>query len=189
MILILVAAMAGFVGGTVAARSGNASAQTKGSELVRATRFELTNDAGQTLAFWGVDDRKNTVLAFGRREDVMAGANPLLGRRTDNLRDYKDELVAIGMYVDGIPFLELKGGDGKPRLELHLTEFEKPRLLMSDQNALKISLGLDQSDTHEATDDDWSLTFHPNKATIGMISDPVHKQVKGYLWLDGRRVK
>ena len=188
--VVFLAVVAGFIGGTISTHTRNVCAQQAGSGLVRATRFELTNETGQTLAFWGLDDRKNTVLAFGRRDNTMLGRASLPGRATDDMRTYKDELAAIGMYYYGTPFIELKGSDGESRAKLYMTEFEKPMLFLRDQNTTRVSLGIDPSDTHEASDDDWSLSFYPNnRAAIGMVVDPRQKHLTGHLWLNDKMVK
>src|SRR5262245_53301139 len=61
-LLILVASIAGFCGGILATRVTR-TAEKEPQEVVRARSFELTDAAGKTISFWGINDVHEAVLA------------------------------------------------------------------------------------------------------------------------------
>jgi hypothetical protein len=64
LVTVLVAAAAGFAGGLASTRPHDA--QAADTALIRARRFELVDDSGKTIAYWGFDDRYRgrLVIAF-----------------------------------------------------------------------------------------------------------------------------
>lgn len=161
--LVVAALLAGFVGGILGARVIRSGAQRHPEQVVRARSFELVNEAGQTISYWGVDKTQYAVLAFGRG-GTLSG-HPGLGRG-----DPHNQRIAIGLVNDS-SFLKLRGADGELRATLMLSIYGKPALVMDDETGPRVLLGLEQSDTPGPQDSDWSLAFYPERARIGMYTE------------------
>jgi hypothetical protein len=159
---IVTALLAGFVGGILGTRVIPPREQPPPGQGVRARRFEVVNEAGQAISYWGVDKGQNAVLAFGSGRALPG--HPL------GLEDPHNQRAAIGV-IDDSPFLKLRGVDGQTRVRLLLSLFGKPVLLMEDESGPRVLLGLEQSDTPGAGDNDWSLAFYPERARIGMYTE------------------
>jgi hypothetical protein len=124
-----------------------------------------------------MDRAHNTLLAFA----------PHAGPSTKiDVDDPSLQRVSIGVIADGSPWLGFTGLDGRSRVRLYLSEFEKPILLLEDKHNPRISLGISQSDVHDPDDDDWLLEFLPDRAVLGMTRDPVAKTMSGKLWLNNK---
>jgi hypothetical protein len=67
----------------------------------------------------------------------------------------------------------------------------KPFLLMEDETGPRVSLGIEQSDTPGPDDNDWTLTFYPERARIGMFTEKVggQKYVRGVFLVNKDKVK
>jgi hypothetical protein len=183
MFVIVTALLAGFVGGILGTHVSRAREQPGVEQVVRARSFELVNQAGQTISYWGVDQGHNAVLAFGR-----PGALP--GHPGLGLGDPDKERVAIGL-IDDWAFLKFRGADGRTRVRLLLTDYGKPALLMEDESGPRVSLGIEQSDTPGPGDNDWTLAFYPERARIGMFTETESGQtyVRGIFLLNKDKVK
>jgi len=173
--LTLLALIAGFAGGYA---SQLLHRQTPLSTL-QATRFELVNRSGQVIGMWGSDPDDRTVLAFAQRP------------AQNNVFDQSQQRAAIGLYADGSPFLKLASKEGQSRIRLDLNEFDKPILMMNDSHGVRVALGVEQSDTPSMNDDDWILSFNPNRLRLGMISEPAgpHRYVHGFLKMNKDKVQ
>ena len=65
-VLTLAAALvAGFFGGLLGTQVAYIREQARPEAIVRARSFELVDEAGQAISYWGVDKGQNLVLAFG----------------------------------------------------------------------------------------------------------------------------
>ena len=150
---------------------------------VRAHSFELVNEAGQKISYWGVDKGQNAVLAFGRGGTIPG--HPGLG-----LGDPHSQRAVIGL-TDDSPFLMLRGPDGETRVRLLLSIYGKPVLLMEDETGPRVLLGLEQSDTPGPGDNDWALAFYPERARIGMytVKDGKQTYVRGSFAVHEDKVK
>jgi hypothetical protein len=158
----IVAAFLGVVVGLVVARK--TTMVSAAAEPVRATKFELTDKSGNTVATWGMDDGNQTVLSFtGKHKTVLA---------------------AIGIAADDLPFVKLYGRDGKARAVFYLSDGERPLLGMSDSEYEgRILLGFLQRDTANPRDDDWGLLFRAKSqdpfASVGMFRNDKNGSISG----------
>jgi hypothetical protein len=161
--VVIVALLAGFVGGFIGSRLALTRERPRVEQLLRSRAFELTDETGKTLAYWGVDKGGNAVLAFGSNLPSSNSGNPVSG-----LDDPQNQRASLGV-TDDSPFLSFRALDGKKRLNLALSE-AKPILWMADQKEKRLSLGFQLGDTPDPTNDNWALAFLPNRARVGMFS-------------------
>jgi hypothetical protein len=182
------ALFAGFLGGIVGTRVAGASDKDT-NQVIRARRFELVDETGHAISFWGVDQGQNAVLAFGSRGLAPGGARP---RNTPlGLTSPDNQLAAFGLQGTDSPLLKMSGADGKTRVRMLLSTDGKPFLLMEDETGPRVSLGIEQSDTPGPGDNDWTLAFYPERARIGMFTEKVGEQryVRGVFLLNKDKVK
>ncbi len=165
IVLIVAAMLCGFLGGIFSPFVTRDLEQSHAKPLVRARSFELVNETGQVISYWGVDKGNNAVLAFGSRRPVTP-TGP--GQFPFELDDPHKQLAAIGLLGDDGPFLFFRGADGKTRVRQYLSADGKPILMMEDENSWRIALGIDQSDTPGPQDNDWALQFYPERVWLGM---------------------
>jgi hypothetical protein len=180
---LVLGAVLGFLGGMVggAVRTGGGVATPS---VVEAKQFELVNDSGAPIAFWGYDSGGNAVLAFVRRysesELSLNGSKrppvvPFTGQSGN-------ERVALGMRSDGMPFIDLVGKDSEPRTLFYTGDDDKPIMVMGDEHhEVRVMLGFLQDDAPSPKDDDWGLAFrNPDLAGIGVRRDPVTNKQSGW---------
>jgi hypothetical protein len=152
--------------------------------VLRSSRFELTDNSGRVVSFWGTD-RGNTVLAFLQKTSrdkepeeyrVPPGQTSFIGQNSN-------EALAVGMMSTQVPFVNLQAKDGSSRAMLYLSEYQKPVLIMSDEHYEgRLVLGFISNDAPLPEDDDWALSFRgPDVAGIGSIKDPVDRKYRGFL--------
>jgi hypothetical protein len=187
-ILILAALLAGFVGGVLGTRVERAREQSRPEQVVRARSFEMVDEAGRAISYWGIDKRDHAVLAFGSYwppDKTAKGAqHPILPPD-----DPDNQRVAVGVLADS-PHVDLRGVDGKTRMRLGLNIYQKPILVMGDETWARLWLGIQQSDTGGPNDNDWALSFG-DSASIGRVTEEVggERYVRGFLSVDKNRVK
>jgi len=186
--VILAALLAGFIGGILGTRVIRIGEQDL-KQVVRARSFELVDEKGNTISFWGIDRGDNAVLAFGSRGLAPGGAHPQnipLG-----LVNPENQLTSIGLQGADNPILKMSGADGKTRLRMLLSTDGKPVLTMEDEIRPRLSLGIEQSDTPGPDDKDWTLVFSQERARIGMFTEKVGGQeyVRGVLLVNKDKVK
>jgi hypothetical protein len=170
MFVIVAALLAGFVGGVFGTLVMPTRKQPNPEQVVRARSFELVDEAGRVMSYWGVDKFNNAVLAFGSNwPPTPAGGGVLPGHPRLRLDDPDNQRAVIGVIGDA-PFLHLSAADGKTRVRLYLSSYGKPFLLMEDESGPRVALGIDQSDTPGPQDNDWALQFYPERAWLGMHS-------------------
>ena len=173
IVVILGALIAGFVGGVF----GTLATRTRESPIpiqsIRARRFELVNERGQVISFWGAGENDGVILAFGKRPSAEGNA---ADSTLASLVDSVNQLQAIGILGDDTPFLRMRALDKKQRLSITLSTDGKPTLLMGDAIGTRLSLGLEHSDTPGPQDNDWSLAFVPDVARIGLHSQKENGQ-------------
>jgi hypothetical protein len=177
-ILTVAAALAaGFFGGLLGTQVTHIREQARPEAVVRAHRFELVDEAGQAISYWGVDKGQNLVLAFGSHWPASLPGEPAHpARYPAALDDPENQRAAIGVMEDS-PFLSFRGPDGKDLLHMNLSIFAKPRLWMSDETGARLGLGVEQSDTPGPEDNNWSLSFSPERARLGMNAEKVGGQI------------
>ena len=148
------------------------STTTTDRTVTRARSFELVDETGQVISYWGVDKSENAVLAFGDHwPKTPNGTRGLSDRISHRLDDPDNQRAAIGV-IDANPFLRLRGTDGKTRVRLYLNDYAKPPLLMEDESGPRVSLGIEPSDTPGPGDGEWTLDFGPDsRARMGMYSE------------------
>jgi len=173
LITTTVALIAGFVGGLLGARAPR-SGDPGTKEVIRARSFEVVNEVGQVISYWGVDEGDNLVLTFGSRGPSKGGA--LHGRPPLDLKNRENQLTALGLQGNDMPMLKMSGADGKTRVRLLLSYDGKPTLSMEDETGPRVSLGIEQSDTPGPNDHDWTLVFGPERARIGMFAEKIKGQ-------------
>jgi hypothetical protein len=184
-LLIVAVLLAGFAGGMLGTRVERARERVYPDQVIRARSFELVDAAGRPLAYWGVDKLHNTVLAFGGQWDMKHGLE-----RNGDLTIPGNQGGVFGM-VGGSPFLQFNGADGTTLVQMSLNAFEKPLLWMGDENGKRLALGVEQSDTPSAQDNDWHLVFEPDRAWIGMYvaRDGTGRYVTGGMSVHTDKVK
>jgi len=157
-------------------------------QVIRARSFELVNEAGHPISFWGVDQGQNAVLAFGSRGLALSDAPR---RVPAGLSNPENQLAAFGLQGNDAPILTMRGADGKTRVRLLLSPDAKPTLTMEDETGPRVSLGIEQSDTPGPQDNDWTLVFGPERARIGMFTEKDNGQtyVRGIFLLNKEKVK
>lgn len=162
--LIVIALLSGLVGGSAGTAAVLALAHGRMEPAIRAHRFELVDNTGHTAAFWGTDPAGYVALEFFGQE--QSGA--------DAARTGKKQLE-IGLEgKDGSPFLQFSGSDGQLRVLLDLDDFQRPLLMMKDENSLGLTLGSERTDTPQIRDksERWVLNFLPNeRARIGTVAE------------------
>jgi hypothetical protein len=189
---ILAAVVAGFIGGYVGSRLTRPHESSQPEQVIRARSFELINDAGQVSSYWGVDKGKNVVLVFGSERSAKTDRNHGDAKKNAAALDAPDDQrTAIGLMPSGSGFLTLRGADGKTRVRLYLSEYDKPYLLLEDETGPRVSLGHEQTDTPSPNDNDWALNFHPDRASIGMYARQQGAQtfVQGFLSVSHDKLK
>jgi hypothetical protein len=173
----------GAVGGYAYSRLQNPRAVK--TEVVRGSRFELTDTNGRVIAFWGIDRGGNRVLAFLRTTAPSAGPEDfkLPAEQTPFTGQNPNEELALGILSTEKPFINLLGNDGKSRALLYLTDQQKPILNMADErNESRLGLGFIGNDAPTQADDEWALIFrNPNVAGIGSMKDSSTRKYRGYL--------
>ncbi len=163
ILTIVIALFAGFLGGIIGSRVDGARERS----IVRAHSFELLNDAGEAISFWGIDNIGQTAtLAFGSRGRGLAGSSG--HDAPGGITNPDNQLISIGLASADEPVLRMRGPDGKPRVRLYVTPYGKSSLLMDDETGTRMLLGVEQSDTPGPEDNNWSLLFLPERARIGM---------------------
>lgn len=189
ILTIAAALIAGFLGGMLGSRIPRVGDQSQKEGVVRAHSFELVNEAGQVISYWGVDGGQNLVLTFGSRG--LSSGSALPGRPPGDLKGMDNQLTTIGLQGNDMPLLKMSGADRKTRVRLYLSPYGKPFLLMEDETGPRVSLGIEQSDTPGPDDNDWSLVFGPERARIGMLTEKEGGQtyVRGLFLLNKDRVK
>src|SRR5438270_10489294 len=112
--MLTLAMCSGFVGGSIATSINPASAAAPKS--IQASRFELVDETGKPVAFWGVDtnsiDGRQVVITF--------------------IDSKQRQLATFGMLSQKGPFLKISGSDGKARATLELGWQQRPVLTMND---------------------------------------------------------
>jgi hypothetical protein len=176
------ALLAGFVGGVLGVRL-SAARQQQPAQMIRARSFELVDEKGEAIAFWGVDERNSAILAFGARGHNPHGLKP---RSPGGLANAENQLAIFGVEGDDGGILQINGADGNWRARLKLDVFGQPALLMSDEVRPRVSLGIVETDTPvDERTNNWDLAFYDRvgyeAASLGMI---VEKE-KGKSYLRG----
>lgn len=186
--LTLAAFVAGFFGGVLGTRMGY-SGQQDPKGVVRARGFEVMDERGQTISFWGVDQGQNAVLAFGSRGLAPEGARP--HNTPSGLSNPDNQLAAIGLLGEDSPMLKMRGADGKLRVRMMLSTDAKPVLTMWDEKGPRVALGVEQSDTPGPEDNNWSLVFAHETARIGMGTEKKNGRtyVRGVFFVNPKQVE
>ena len=164
-LVIAASLLAGFAGGVVGARLTRSSTQDRAQNVLRAHSFELVDDTGKPISVWGINKQGHTVLAFLGSEYVPGEK----GEHSFMLDDPLKQRAAFGV-MGAFPFVIFRGNDGTTRMDFGLSPWDKPFLGMSDENGVRVHLGITGTDTPSAEDDDWALVFRPDRAWIGMSS-------------------
>lgn len=142
LLVIMLAVLSGFWAGTLSTRTQ--SVQASGTDTIRAKRFELLNDLGKPVAFWGSDEHRHIVLTF--------------------LGPDMSERASLGLGAGEVPFMGLAGKDGKVRVGLQLGWGDKPSIALNDENMEgRIILGFVHTDAPSPRDDDWGLILRAPK--------------------------
>ncbi|HLK22377.1 MAG TPA: hypothetical protein VKT81_25695 [Bryobacteraceae bacterium] len=182
---IAAALIAGFAGGMVGGRVAVTSKNPGAEKTVRARAFELIDQRGKTISFWGIDKAGNVVLAFGSYWPTDGERHP-----TSGLDDPHNQRAAFGV-IDDFPYMSFRALDGKQRMHLSLSSDAKPSLWMADDNEPRLSLGVVQSDTPSAADNNWALVFKPDRGRIGMfnVNEGGQVYIRGFLAVNQDKLK
>ncbi len=156
--VILIAAAAGFAGGLASSKPRDV--QAADATVIRARRFELVDDSGKTISYWGFDDRYQ-----GRLVIAFTGGK-------------SGELAGFGL-GDQSGFLTLTGTDGRQRARLYVGWHEKPSLVLGDEKwSSRVGLGFTAGDAPSENDDNWALTFWVPHFDVG-LRNPIPAEI-GY---------
>jgi hypothetical protein len=176
---VAISLLAGLGGGILSNAILGSRQSTQPQKVLRAQSFEVVDQGGNAVAFWGVDQGHQVVLAFGGR-----GHAPDEAARTlpGGLENPANQLAAFGLQGNDSPIMRMSGADGRSRLRMYLSQDSKPILLMEDQQGPRLSLGVDSSDTPSPGDGDWTLTFLPDRVRIGTFTEKAGglTYVRGY---------
>lgn len=146
---LILAALAGLAGGWLSSTLTPARADSP--QVIRARRFELVDESGRPIGFWGIDPPQNAaVLAFtGGDKEIYA----LFGLRSDQ----SPEMTLTDQY---------SGATAR----LYFGRLHKPVLKMGEPwPRTRLSLGFIESDYPGPKDDSWALVFsNPSLASIGV---------------------
>jgi hypothetical protein len=180
--IVVMALVAGVTGGIIGSRVRGLPAQSPPTRVIQASRFDLVDNAGNTISSWGTDQSNDVLLTFRypKGDAVPKGGHTLSG----NPRG----IMSLGVLANGLPWLGLMGPDGEARVRLYVGRYEKPILLMEDGQATRVSLGFEAPDTDDPQADDWSLTFFSRNGVDDMASIGTlvkQKHIKGYVELNG----
>ena len=151
-LFILTAALAGFTGGFVGVRAANGP-----ETIIRARSFELVDEEGRVVSFWGIDQRRQAVLAFGARGFALDGVRP----KGDpaGLRNPNHQLAVFGLQDNDSPMLTMSGVEGKPRIRLLLSKESKPKLIMEDEFGPRVLLGIEEIGAPGLGGDNWGSSL------------------------------
>jgi hypothetical protein len=187
----VVALLAGFVGGVCGTLVVRAREEPHTERVIRAHSFELVDKAGKVISYWGLDKNQYAVLAFGSlRPATTSVRGGLPGGSPIGLEDPDNQRAAVGV-IDDTAFLMFRGADGKTRMSLSLSMYEKPILWMADETGKRVSLGVEHTDTPGPGDNNWALDFGPDRARIGMFTVEERGQtyVKGLFSVNRDKIK
>lgn len=168
---IMIAGLAGYFGGFLGSRCHVEAAQL---EVIKASKFELVNGLGVTVGTWEVDSKNAAHLRFLGSRDRAS--------------------IEVGVRSDGTPVIEMSGRDGKRRITLSLSQFDKPMLLMGDERwEGRIHLGFVEPDTFTPEWDNWGLLFNglgSQRPVVGMgMAKGIEGQLKGVIALSGKNIR
>ncbi len=104
--VIAAALFAGFVGGILGTSVMHIREQSLPNRVIRARSFEVVDEKGRPISYWGVDKLHDVVLAFGGQWDPKRYVE-----RTGDLTDPSNQGAMIGM-VGGDATLRFNGADG-----------------------------------------------------------------------------
>ena len=184
--ICVAALVAGFLGGILGARVVLSREAQAPARLLRARGFELVDESGQVISYWGIDKANYAVLAFGNHWPPELAK----GQPHPTVQQSENQMLSLGVHGDG-PFFAMRAPDGKPRVRLY-TDFssKKPLLMMDDESGPRISLGTVLSDTAGGPENDWALQFDPDRASIGMyrITEGGRHYVRGTLSISKDKV-
>ena len=149
LLRIVAALTAGFVGGQF--HSGSLSTSAASGDTFRARRFELTDDTGRVLAYWGSN----------------AGVGPSLHFLDPN----GDELITLGLQGK-VPLLNLAGPDSRIRATLRLEGDDlRPILGMGDDNwEGRLLLGALPSELSPPSSREWGLILRGPLSRARVVS-------------------
>jgi len=163
-VIVILSVISGYGGGVLSMKPHAAEAASQ--QTTRATRFELVDASGKSVAFWGTDEYGQVVIAF-------TGGT-------------KGELAAFGLLSDLRGGLRLSGIDTTPRVTLAVGDHGRTGLgLFDDKGRSRVSLGYIMADSLDPEPDSWGLLFrappgesgHRTRAAIGYT-----KNASGHGW-------
>jgi hypothetical protein len=186
------ALLAGFVGGVLGVRFSAATEQQP-ARNIRARSFELVDEKGEAIAFWGVDQQNSALLAFGARGNNPHGLKP---RSPGGLANPQNQLALFGVDGGDGGILQINGSDGHDRARLKLDVFGQPSLEMSDEITGRMSLGIVHTDTPvDERTYNWALGFYDRvgyeAAGLGMFveKEKGKSYLRGSLFTNPRRLE
>lgn len=186
-----IAGLAGFLGGMVGTWVVSIPARSHPAEVVRAKGFELLDETGAVVSFWGIDKNQNVVLAFGDYWlDRPSGRRSPPGDPHLGLKDPNNQLANIGV-AGNSSFLHFNADDGRPRARLLVDPWGKPSLLMDDELGVRVLLGIEGGDTPGPRYNSWALDFDPDIIRLGMRPEEDHGQtyVRGFFHVNQDKVR
>jgi hypothetical protein len=172
-VVIATAAFAGLIGG-LASRLLTLPNLSERYGPIRATRIELVDNSGRTIAFIGTDKQQDTALVF--------------------LDEKNRERAKFGVWQSSYtPKMVMTGGDGNERVVFHLSAVDdRPMILLRDHERTRVYLGFYQNDAPSPMEEDWGIRFYgphlweDSLAAVGMRRDWNDDKMQGFVFAKGK---
>jgi hypothetical protein len=196
LFLILSSLLAGFLGGLVGTRVTRTGDGSGAVPVVRARKFELVDQTGRAISYWGIDQEKHAVLAFGWYAlGIAPGSADAPVSSPGGLENPRNQYGTFGV-AGSIPFVHLRAPDGETHMSLGLNPYGKPIIWMADEIGQRLFLGVMQSDTPGYGDYEWALAFDPargemDSAAMGTLfrEKGGQRYVRGFLQVEKGEIK
>src|SRR5215469_8105465 len=119
LFFVLAALVLGAAGGSIGTYAVLVHERGRPEEVIRAHRFELVNDGGKAVSFWGTDSTGYVELAFGHPQGSSSAPHDVGTKDAAALGIIPS--IAIGLEGEsGRPFLGYNGSDRQLRVLLNL---------------------------------------------------------------------
>jgi hypothetical protein len=168
--LLLLAALAGFLGGSF---GGFTRAEAAVGRTVSASRYELAGLNGRVVGVWdaGADGQSHLRMMSGRGKSVLD----------------------IAVLEDGSPVVRLTGADGKERVFLGLSDADKPALVMNDGRWQgRVHIGFVHPDVEDKEWDNWDVSLRPfgtERPAVGLgMSKTTSGATDAFVVIAGKRI-
>ncbi len=187
----VVSALFGFAGGIVGQRMNHQRTRNDAalaSPVVRATNFQLVDNAGRVLSTWGVDDQHGRIAIWFNDEKGQTRA--IFGNQAG-------ERPTAQTWAGYRPAIQFEQPDGDEPFWLGVDRWGRPHMAMGDANWHgRVTLGpINESDvvTNAPPEPNapWGITFHAPQhvasAYLGVTTPRDTKETSGFIVLKSER--